>query len=44
MYEKHSMNIVLFTSKDVFANNWDGSTVEGDDEDQWSLKPNRSDS
>lgn len=43
MYEKYSMEIILFTSKDVFAD-WDGSIIDGDHTDPWSLKPERSDS
>ncbi len=43
MYEKYSMEIIFFTNKDVFAD-WDGSIIDGDHTDPWSLKPDRSDS
>lgn len=44
MYEKHSVEIIMFSGYDVFATAWFGSDIDGDAEDEFSIKPELADS
>lgn len=44
VYEKHSIEIILLSDYDVFATAWFGSDIDGDAEDEFSIKPTLVDS
>lgn len=44
IYEKHSIEIVMFSGCDVFATAWFGSDIDGDAEDEFGIKPDLKDS